>query len=118
MDINPGDDHSYATPVTVVGSLLYFRADNGIHGHELWATDGTKDGTYMVKDILPGTDGSYSQYYETLKDKLYFDVYTSDYGRELWVTDGTEDGTHMVKDIRLGEYSRYDNGKTKRKGSL
>jgi ELWxxDGT repeat protein len=28
---------------------LYFAATNGIDGHELWTSDGTESGTYMVK---------------------------------------------------------------------
>ena len=34
-----------------MGGTLYFRATDGAHGFELWKSDGTPDGTQMVKDI-------------------------------------------------------------------
>jgi ELWxxDGT repeat protein len=36
-----------------VGDTLYFAADDGSHGTELWRTDGTRAGTWLVKDINP-----------------------------------------------------------------
>ena len=37
---------------TMAGELLFFTHDDGIHGEELWVTDGTPEGTRLVKDIL------------------------------------------------------------------
>ena len=44
--------------LTNVNGTLYFDANDGTHGDELWKTDGTAAGTVMVKDIDPGSDGS------------------------------------------------------------
>src|SRR5205085_6189998 len=42
-------------PVNVNGTI-YFEANDGVHGIELWKTDGTTGGTVMVKDINAGID--------------------------------------------------------------
>jgi ELWxxDGT repeat protein len=34
--------------------MLLFPTDNGIHGRELWRSDGTDAGTVMVTDLHPG----------------------------------------------------------------
>ena len=36
------------------GFGLYFVATNGIHGRELWVTDGTPAGTRLAHDLVPG----------------------------------------------------------------
>ena len=46
---------SIPSDLTNVNGTLYFTADDGTHGEELWKTDGTAAGTVMVKDILPGS---------------------------------------------------------------
>ena len=50
-DINNGSTGNYAQFFTAVGSTLYFQANDGTHGGELWKSDGTAAGTVMVKDI-------------------------------------------------------------------
>ena len=37
-----------------VNGTLFFTADDGMHGTELWKSDGTAAGTTLVKDIYPG----------------------------------------------------------------
>ena len=46
------------TPVSLtnVNGTLFFAANDGTHGDELWKSDGTAAGTVLVKDINPGGD--------------------------------------------------------------
>src|SRR4051794_19409469 len=68
-------------------------------GDELWRTDGTAEGTVLVKDIAPGMQDSYVDGFAQAGGRLFF--YATDYvsGRELWATDGTAAGTRLVKDL-------------------
>lgn len=62
----------------------------------LWRTDGTAEGTVMVKDILwdPLT-------LQRVGDKLYFKTYSA----QLWQSDGTVEGTELLRDIFPGTAS-------------
>ena len=106
-DINPGDGDSmdYVFPQsTFFDNELYFTADNGANGSELWKTDGTQQGTVMVKDINFGIGASWPNLRESveLDGKMYFSAKTSTQGRELWVTQGSESTTHIVSDLFVG----------------
>jgi ELWxxDGT repeat protein len=85
--------------MTASGSTLYFVASDGTNGRELWKSDGTANGTVMVKDIYPGTSGSYPNGMAVIGSTLYFLANDGTNGRELWKSDGTTNGTVMVKDI-------------------
>ena len=37
------------------GTRVFFAANDGINGTELWVTDGTAAGTYMALDMNPGS---------------------------------------------------------------
>lgn len=40
-----------------MNGVLFFKANDGVHGGELWKSNGTEAGTVMVKDIDPVGDG-------------------------------------------------------------
>ena len=91
--------------LTAVGNILYFVADDGTNGFELWKSDGTLSGTVMVKDIDNGSSGSLPAYYASaggltaVGNTIYFQANNGINGTELWKSDGTATGTVMVKDI-------------------
>ena len=86
----------------VVAGQLYFEALTAEHGHELWITDGTDDGTSLVKDIGPGDQDSYPGGFVELGDLVLFAANEPGTGRELWRTDGTEAGTSLLADLEAG----------------
>lgn len=89
-----------------VNGLLLFTADQPEYGRELWRSDGTVAGTFMVRDIAAGTASSYgvstADNMVVLKDHLYFLAQDEHHGTELWRSDGTSNGTVLVKDIVAG----------------
>ena len=85
-----------------VWDKVYFRRDDGIHGTELWRTDGTLEGTELFKDIEPGPKGSFFMDFTPVASMTFFMAKTSAAGKELWVTDGTAEGTQLVLDINPG----------------
>lgn len=79
------------------GYKAYFAATDAEHGEELWMTDGTPEGTKMVKDIFPGSTSSAPSHLAALNDKVLFSAVSDDgTNRQLYVSDGTEDGTKLI----------------------
>ena len=101
-DIYPGTDGSLPSSLTAYNGQLYFAAEDGTSGKELWRSDGTEAGTVLVKDINPGADGSFPSGFTVFDGALYFAANDGTNGRELWRSDGTEAGTALVKDIDPG----------------
>ena len=58
IGIFPGAGGSFPFEMTVIDATLYFSANDGASGLELWKTDGTMNGTMLVQDIAPGGDSS------------------------------------------------------------
>ena len=68
-----------------IGNTLYFEADNGINGSDLWKSDGTEAGTVMVKDIKNGGDSSSPGSLTAVGNTLYFSADDGVVGQELWM---------------------------------
>lgn len=85
-----------------------------VNGRELWITDSTEAGTFLLKDINPGPSGSDPNGFTLLGDKVIFTANNSDYVRELWITDGTPAGTQIISnDVEVDglDWSIVLNGK-------
>ena len=110
-DINIGSSGSSITLVKNVNNLLYFAADDGINGNEVWRSDGTSSGTFLVKNVNPNDDGLNSTFatrFANIGNTLFFAGDDNINGFELWKSDGSESGTTLVKDIRIGSSGGFD----------
>jgi uncharacterized repeat protein (TIGR01451 family) len=106
-DLAPLASESVPDPnnFAVVGNTAFFSAKGSL-GRELWKTDGTLEGTVLVKDINPNGDSS-PYGFTSLNGAVYFGADDGVHGIELWKTDGTTQGTVLVRDIIYGGGSSY-----------
>lgn len=88
--------------LVAAGGLVFYSADDGVHGRELWATDGTTAGTFLVADINAGQAGSDPTDLINVNGTVFFTADDGIHGRELWKSDGTAAGTVMVADVVPG----------------
>lgn len=94
----PSPDREGITNLKVVGDALYFSADDGLTGRELWRCD-QNDQVSLVCDLYPGPIGSNPGYvYETDSALYYFGTW-NDAGSErlaLVATEGSDATTRIV----------------------
>ena len=123
MDIAAGAAGSIAgspSPPVQVGGRLYFVADDGLTGTELWASNGAV--TYRVEDIAPGLKGSDPIGLASIYGRLYFSANDGsgeihDQNFEPWISDGTAAGTYLIHDIATDSFGSYPHGFNEFRGS-
>jgi ELWxxDGT repeat protein len=99
-EISPGAGSAGPESLTAVNECLFFVADDGIHGRELWTSNGSESGTILVKDIHPGAEAGGPHALTNVAGRLFFVADDGVHGPELWVSDGY--GAAMVRDIVPG----------------
>ncbi len=116
-DLTPGINEtgvpwsSSPADLTVYGDRVFFRAWSPAYGDELWASDGTADGTFLVTDLAVGSDeqgrprSSSPADLTIMGGALYFSAEVPGLGRELFRTNGTAQKTWMVAEINEGPAS-------------
>jgi ELWxxDGT repeat protein len=108
-DINPGIGNSSPQPIiatssptqtlTIWNGALYFTANDGSSGRELWKYNFVNP-PVRVADIYNGAGSSLpANFVISGTPTLFFAADDGVHGRELWKTDGTLTGTVMISDI-------------------
>jgi ELWxxDGT repeat protein len=121
-DINRGEmfpDPRFSLPsLTNVNGTLFFSADDGVHGRELWKSNGASAGTALVKDINQVEVGSKPTDIVAVGATAFFSANDGSHGAQLWESNGTPAGTHMLTDVRNGSYGSYPSNLTNVNGTL
>jgi len=99
--------NSFPMHLAAVANTLFFTADDGNTGRELWKSDGSATGTTLVKDIYPGTfrntpNSSVPSNLLAVGGALIFWANNGSSGEELWRSDGSSAGTVELKEFFPG----------------
>ena len=86
-----------------VNGTMYFKYFVDGHGWELGRSDGTPEGTCMVKDIWPGTQSGGVDGLKVFGDGMVFFANDGVNGKQVWYSDGTERGTKMITSSATAE---------------
>lgn len=102
-DVRSGATGSALSGFVIYNNDLYFKANNGTNGSELWKSDGTSSGTVMFADYNAGSGSFNPTNLVELNGKLYFSGLTATYGSEIYSFDGTN--ISIAADIKTGSSS-------------
>lgn len=81
---------------------FHYQADDPRLGKEPWSSDGTPEGTGVLRDVCPGDCDSAPADFTVGGGRLFFTADDGVFGREPWTSDGTAAGTRLLADIVPG----------------
>lgn len=108
----PAPKHAGTYP-EVVNNQLFFANDDGIHGEEIWLSNGSNSGTNILKDIFPGSISSSPLNLTNVNNQLFFRAIDKNHGDDLWLSQGTITNTKLVTDLVSVSYRDLVNFKDK-----
>jgi ELWxxDGT repeat protein len=91
--------------MVAMNDSVFFIADDGVTGRELWTSAGTAATTFLLRDIWPGINGGVLTGLTVANGRLFFAASDSLRGYEVWTTDGTIAGTTMLDDMNPGFFA-------------
>jgi ELWxxDGT repeat protein len=101
-DLRPGTASSAPASLVDLGNGTFvFSATDDANGRELWSSDGSEAGTFLVKDILAGSGSSGATPLISVGGKAFLLA-----GQTLWITDGQPAGTQQLATLAPGPF-RY-----------
>ncbi|HYC93093.1 MAG TPA: hypothetical protein VEO54_28065 [Thermoanaerobaculia bacterium] len=101
--ISPHAARAYDAPAAAVGNLVVMAIEDAAHGNELWVSDGTVQGTRLLRNIRAdrSSDG---RDLRRFREGLLFTAVSEGEGREPWISDGTLFGTRLLADVARGTF--------------
>lgn len=111
LDASSGIKSSKLYQFNSNGNILFYTCSNEVTGQELYTSNGTEAGTFLLKDLNTSGDGVsiLQDYYATSPTGIYFRGKTKENGEELWFSDGTTSGTTLISDMIKGPSSSSPN---------
>lgn len=79
-----------------LNDIIYFAGYTVGPFTEIWRSDLTAPGTYLLKDINP-EGNSLPEEFTAVGDQLFFTAEDAQNGKQLWKTKGTSESTQLVK---------------------
>jgi ELWxxDGT repeat protein len=122
VEIAPGraglfSDPWYMMQLAPAGKTLFFLADDGAHGLELWRSDGTPGGTALVQDLNPGPAGAGISALAALGEQAIFVADDGAHGPALWASEGGEGGATLLANPPPSTYGGFGPGQLRAAGS-
>lgn len=103
-DLREGANGSTPEEMLAIGSTLFFSANDGESGRELWRTSPPYTSVQLVADICPGGCGSEPGGLTASGDILFFSANDGENDFELWRSEPpyVQASTYRVQDINTG----------------